>query len=64
MLQSQPKRSYPAHGPSIWHNRAAAAPAASFLPTIRTFPAHRATLISMRALMNFKEREGWSLHIV
>jgi len=36
----------------------------SVLPTIRTFPAHRATLISMRALMNFKEREGWSLHIV
>jgi hypothetical protein len=34
------------------------------LPTIRTFPAHRATLISMRALMNFKEREGWSFHIV
>jgi hypothetical protein len=24
------KRSYPAHGPSIWHNRASAAPAASF----------------------------------
>jgi hypothetical protein len=36
----------------------------SVLPTIRTFPAHRATLISMRALMNFKEREGWSFHIV
>jgi hypothetical protein len=31
---------------------------------IRTFPAHRAPLISMHALMNFKEREGWSFHIV
>jgi hypothetical protein len=29
------KRSYPAHGPSIWHNRASAAPAASFSPPIR-----------------------------
>jgi len=24
------KRSYPAHGPSIWHNAASVAPAASF----------------------------------
>ena len=31
------ERSYPAHGPSIWHNAASAAPAASFLSPIRTF---------------------------
>ena len=28
-------RSYPAHGLSIWHNRASAAPAASFSPATR-----------------------------
>src|ERR1035438_2897289 len=33
--------SYPAHGPSIWHNAASAAPSASFLSPIRTLPHFR-----------------------
>jgi len=30
------ERSYPTHGPSIWHNSASAAPAVSFLSAKRT----------------------------
>ena len=48
------KKSYPAHGPSIWQNAAFAAPAASFLPVIRLRPCRRAYAAEMNC--NLDER--------